>query len=195
LFRQKKGTAPKKPITAALRKTFICGHMWHSFLETILQEMGFVQPDKVEVERTITLMRQATEFTCRGTIDLLDVEIPERGAWLVDIKTMNKGEFEAGANKLTFKKWLAQVSCYMDWMDRDQAMILAVCKDSPHQMREYIIEKDKEMLEGIYNRWVYTQMCLTDDTLPNDVYQPDPLLLNPGDSVLDAVIADENRDS
>jgi hypothetical protein len=119
----------------------------------------------------------------------VDVNIPGQGLWLVDIKTMNKTEFEQGASELTLKKWNAQVSCYMDWLGVEKAFILAVCKDSPHNFREYQIQKDEKLLGEIYGRWIYTQECLDNDIEPEDDYIPDPLLLNRGDSVLDEVIS------
>jgi hypothetical protein len=70
----------------------------------------------------------------------------------VDIKTMNKVEFGQGASEHTMLKWKAQVSCYMDWLDTEKAFILAVCKDSPHEFREYQIQKDVPLLEEIYGR-------------------------------------------
>jgi hypothetical protein len=105
---------------------------------------------------------------------------------------MNKTEFEQGANEWTLMKWRAQVSCYMDWFDADKAMILAVCKDSPHQMREYQIQKDGNLLTEIYDRWGYVAACLRENKEPEKayIYEPaSPLLLNPGDSVSDVQLA------
>lgn len=40
----------------------------------------------------------------------------------------------------------------MDWLHTDKAFILAVCKDSPHDFREYQIVKDDKLLGEIYER-------------------------------------------
>ncbi len=80
----------------------------------------------------------------------------------------------------------------MDWFDTDKAFVLAICKDSPHQMHEYQIVKDVPLLQDIYERWSYVKWCLDNDEEPTDgEYHVDPLLLNPGDSVYDAVIAEK----
>lgn len=188
LYLDIKGIATRVKPSAALNRTFHCGHLWHGYLENVLISMRFVQPENVEKRLVVEREGLNGPFIAAGTADLVDVRIPNKGNWLVDIKTMNKGEFEAGANKYTYMKWEAQVNCYMDWLGVDQAIILAVCKDSPHNMREYKIERSPELLAGIYERWSYTAKCLKEDKLPEDDWQPeDPLLLNPGDSVLDLI--------
>lgn len=186
LYLKKKKMDERIRPSAALTKTFACGHMWHGYIENIIEDMGLVQHSNIERYVTTILDGPYGPFTGAGTGDLVGVQIPNKGEWLVDIKTMKKDEFEAGAHAMTYKKWVAQVSCYMDWFELDQAMVLAVCKDSPHQFREYHILKDQNVLDEIYDRWSYTWMCLATNQMPEDKYIPeDPLLLNPGDSVLD----------
>lgn len=151
--------APRK-IGASLRKTFDCGHMWHGYVGAVLVEMGFVKEENVE-QRV-----KSPKVKGSGTADLVDVEIPGNGTWLVDMKTMNSSEFNRGANPNTFKKWEAQVNCYMDWVGAERAMILAIQKDSPHNFREYVIEKKPDLLEEIYARWALVEEALAAGTPP-----------------------------
>lgn len=191
LYLQKTGVETHAKPGAALRKTFDCGHLWHMYLQGVMQEMGFLTLENTEKRLVTTLEGPYGPFTAAGTADCVDVAIPQKGLWLVDIKTMRKDEFESGANKYTYMKWEAQVNCYMDWTGADQAMILAISKDSPHTMREYKIQKRPELLEQIYERWSYTAKCLEEKTLPDEGWEPeDPALLNPGDSVTDVVVAE-----
>lgn len=192
LFLQKKGLIVSSPISPALRRTFDCGHMWHGYLQAILENMGLVAPQNIERYVTHQIQTQWGSVIGAGTGDLVDVNIPGHGSWLVDIKTMNKVEFEQGANEWTLMKWRAQVSCYMDWFNADRAMILAVSKDSPHMMREYQIQKETNLLDEIYDRWGYVAACLRENKEPEKSYAyvpASPLLLNPGDSVTDASLA------
>lgn len=190
LWRYRKGQLPSRPISAALRRTFDCGHMWHGYIQAMLLEMGFVMPENVERTVTHTFEGSYGPATARGTIDLFDVAIPgQHTPWLIDIKTMSKPEFESGPREQTWLKWEAQVNCYMDWMNVDEAMILAVCKDSPHDFREYKVQRNPELVQEIYDRWSYVEYCLREKITPDDSYEVDPLLLNPGDSVLDAEVA------
>jgi hypothetical protein len=192
LYKQLKGQLIYIKPSPALRRTFDVGHFWHGYLQAMLLEMGFVTKENIErhIEHKITTKRGFCVGS--GTADLVDVEIPGHGKWLVDIKSMNKPEFEAGVNEFTMRKWQAQVSCYMDWLGADKAFILAVSKDSPHAMHEYQVIKDVALLDEIYDRWSYVAQCMRTQTEPDDEnYKVNPLLLNPGDSVLDVEIANE----
>lgn len=191
LWLAKRGLLIPTPISPALRRTFDCGHMWHGYLQSILIDMGYVTPDNVERYVVHEVTTNRGHCVAAGTGDLVNVEIPGQGTWLVDIKTMNKPEFEQGASEYTMKKWKAQVSCYMDWFNADKAMIFAICKDSPHEMREYQILKDQPLLNEIYDRWCYVQNCIDYNVEPDNDYEVDPLLLNPGDSVYDVVVAEK----
>lgn len=194
LWLSKQGRLIARPISPALRRTFDCGHMWHGYLQSILIDMEFVEPENVERHIEHKIITKRGGCIGAGTGDLIDVKIPGHGSWLVDIKTMNKPEFEQGANQFTMKKWIAQVSCYMDWFGADRAMILAICKDSPHDMREYQIVKDQVLLDEIYDRWSYVAQCLRVGMEPDGSYEykVDPILLNPGDSVLDVQVAEKS---
>jgi len=145
--------------------------MWHNYLEAILVDMGFVRQDHVELYTQHKVKHERGDFTAAGTGDCVDVSIPGHGQWLVDIKTMNKKQFEQGPEEYMFRKWEAQVNCYGDWFGLDKMMILAVCKDSPHEFREYIIQKKPQVLEDIYDRWAYVAQCLRDGIEPNDDYR------------------------
>ncbi len=191
LWKKRQGLLMSKPVNAALQRTFDCGHMWHGYIQNILIDMGFVLPENVEKQLTHTVLSTPEfEVIGRGTADLVDVAIPGHGDWLVDIKTMNKVEFERGADQFTLLKWKAQVSCYMDWLGVEKAFILAISKDSPHAMREYQIVKDEKLLSEIYERWAYTEFCLAKgiepDDRPDDI---DPKLKNRGDSIMDEELA------
>jgi hypothetical protein len=192
LYLDIKGWTSKIKPSAALNRTFHCGHLWHGYLENVLISMGYVKPSNVELKLKVERTGSHGPFIGSGTADLVDVQIPNKGSWLVDIKTMNKGEFEAGARKYTYMKWEAQVNCYMDWLGVDQAIILAVCKDSPHNMREYKIEKKPELLKEIYERWSYAAECIREDKMPEDNWQPeDPALLIPGDTISDFELVEQ----
>lgn len=167
LWQEKKGLILPEKITPSLRRTFDCGHMWHGYLQSILIEMGVVKPENVERHMKYVITTDQGSCIGSGTGDLVDVEIPGHGTWLVDIKTMNKVQFEQGADEFTMAKWQAQVNCYMDFFKADKAMVLAICKDSPHAMREYQIAPNDVLLQEIYDRWIYVENCLREGVEPD----------------------------
>jgi hypothetical protein len=160
LYREKKGLDPIWRPSALLRRTYDCGHMWHGYLQNILVDMGFVRPENVERYVVKTVHTKRGLCTCAGTGDLVDVQIPGHGSWLVDIKTMTKETFGQGLDAYMLAKYTAQVNLYMDWFDQDQAMILAVSKDSPHEMKEIIIPKNQALIDEIYDKWCFVSQCL-----------------------------------
>lgn len=158
---------PAQPISASLQMTFACGHLWHGYLGSVLVDMGFVAPENVERHTVKSISNESDCLvTGSGTIDLLDVEIPGHGTWLVDMKTVNKREFEAGIMEFTLKKWQAQVNCYGDWAGREKMMVLAIEKDSPHRMLEVQIMRDENLLSDIYDRWIYTEHHIQEGSPP-----------------------------
>jgi hypothetical protein len=166
LYLSKMGLIIPRSISPALRRTFDCGHMWHGYIQNILIDMGLVTPENVENHTVYKIERDSGYAMGSGTGDLVNVEIPGHGTWLVDIKTMNKVEFEQGASENNLAKWTAQVNCYGDWFGLEKMMILAICKDSPHNFREYIIERDDTLLEEIYEKWIYVTHCIDEGTEP-----------------------------
>lgn len=162
LYLQKTGQQERSSIGHPMRRVFDCGHFWHGYYQNILVDMGFVLPENVE--RPITVVRPQ-KWVGKGTIDLLDVDIPGHGKYLVDLKTMNDVEFDDGPSDRTWKKWEAQVNCYMDWTGRRDAFILAVRKGGTkqagsrpqHDLKEYTVEYKPELLEEIYGRWEQAQ--------------------------------------
>lgn len=173
LYLDKTGQLKRSPISASLRKTFDVGHMWHRYLQNILVEMGFVRASNVErpLQQFLwetTVPEGLRSFYGKGTADLVDVNIPGHGEWLVDIKTMGKENFQNPPENI-MKKYFAQVNLYGDWLKTDKMLILAVCKDSPHDFREWIVPRDEGILEDIYARWRFVSECIAKRIRPSEV--------------------------
>lgn len=167
LYNDRMGFGKHEAISPTLRRTFDCGHMWHGYLQNILVDIGLVTQENVERHIVKEIVTGNGMAIGSGTGDLVDVTIPGHGQWLVDLKTMNKPEFEAGATQHTLEKWTAQVNCYGDWFGFEKMMVLAICKDSPHNMREYTILRDDALLAGIYDKWTYVASCMDRGEAPD----------------------------
>lgn len=168
LYKEKTGQIKRRPISASLRRTFDAGHMWHGYIQNILIDMGFVSSENVERELCHPIETRYGKAIGKGTADLVDVHIPGSGYWLVDIKTMNHVQFGAPDEEM-MAKYFAQVNCYADWLDTDKMMILAVNKDSPHDFREFIVQKDDATLTQIYERWTLAQYCIDNNVDPTQI--------------------------
>jgi hypothetical protein len=150
--------------SASTKKTFDTGHFWHGYIQAALVEMGFVAPENVERKFLWPLpdlpvygfetVSRTTPLRVSGTVDLLDVEIPGKGTWLVDIKTTASHTFLDLEKTGLYPKYVAQVNVYADRAERNNALILVVEKDSPHRFREIQIQRDSTLLAEIYERWL-----------------------------------------
>jgi hypothetical protein len=161
------GKLKSSSISPTLRRTFDVGHFWHQYLQAMILDMGMVKEENIEIRHQTTIHTPLADFETSGRLDLKDVEIPGSDSWLIDIKSMRKQEFEAGPNPRTLTSWKAQINIYGDWAKTDRLMVLAVCKDSPHELREFIIEPDTKLVEEIYNKWAIVKHCLDTGITPD----------------------------
>lgn len=111
LYMEKTGQVKRERPGYALRRIFDVGHMWHGYIQEIVKAMGFVEPHNVEKLVTFDYKMNGVSWMGKGSIDLFDVSIPNRGNYIVDIKTMNDEEFDNGPKEDTLKKWEAQLNC------------------------------------------------------------------------------------
>lgn len=156
LYKRLTGKESKR-ISAGLRRVFDCGHFWHAYYQNIIVDMGYA--DIENVERTYTYEHESG-WTGKGTVDLI-ADFPQKGTFIVDMKTMNDVEFDTGPFPQTLAKWTAQLNCYMHWTGIDQAFILAIRKGGTsgkgglpaHDIREISIEYDNALIEQIYSKW------------------------------------------
>lgn len=157
--------AKREHLGAAMRKVFDTGHFWHGYIQHALVDMGFLDPEGVEQKLTF----DGGGFTARGTGDCVGVRIPGHGEWLIDIKTQRKDDFDRGFGSDMWAKYEAQVNIYGDWFKFDKMMILAVCKDSPHDFREYIVTPKPQLVDEIYLRWTFAQEMLDSGLSPDEL--------------------------
>lgn len=160
LFKKVTGQLIEEKISAQTRRTFDCGTMWHEYLGQILMDMKFIEPEGVEKYHIQKIETEYGVAYGSGMGDLVGVKIPGHGDWLVDMKTMKKADFEGEVSKYLWDKYVAQINLYGDWFGYDRLMILGIEKDSPHRLREWIVQPDKELVQAVYNKWTYVMNCV-----------------------------------
>lgn len=184
-FATRVGDLEREPIDGALHRIFHVGHMYHGWLQWVLVEgLGFSQWENIEREhrmshgkvfsndvdwRTdpeIEALRQAGSWWARGQADVAHCDIPGHGDYLIDIKTVNSFQFTTGLPEDRKAKYELQTQLYMDWHDVDHALILLAQKDSPHDFKEIVFERDPEVAAAIYERWDALAAALAEGTPP-----------------------------
>lgn len=165
-------TTESNGISGGLRKAFQVGHFWHAYIQWIVVErLGFATWDDVEV-RGETRWSEGPYGWATGSADIAPCRIPGVGDYLVDIKTMRASDFkQQGLPSWCAEKYECQVNVYMDWFDLDEALILCVSKDSPHEFKEFTFKRNPQLVDAIYQKWALAGDCIRSGTVPDETYE------------------------
>jgi hypothetical protein len=154
------------------------GHFWHQFLQHIMVHYDMVSADAIE------------RSGMRGWGDLLPFDVrrdydykpfhagvgsADVAPWthkgndyIVDFKTMSSRSFQAVTLPSGFAaKYECQMNVYMDFFDYDRALIVAVNKDTPHNMKEFEFRRNQPLIDVIYDKWKFVADCLQDKKRPD----------------------------
>lgn len=166
-------------ISPSLRKSFLVGHYWHQLLQyIILNKLEFCEPEDIERRGSRVWGSQSYLNLDEGFLtgdpfnwvagagDVVPLILPKDWEGVLDIKTMSARSF--GLSTVPFAdKYECQVNIYMDIFDQEQAMILGVCKDTPHDFKEILWERNQPLIDTIYDKWYYVSECLAMGVAPS----------------------------
>lgn len=160
------GTAEKKEWGVAMLKTFMVGHFWHQLLQKAVLDIGFAEPRAIERQgykawgcENDSAPRPFHWATGAG--DIAPCSIPGAGDYVVDFKTMSAHQFKSnGIPEWAADKYEAQINIYMDFFDLEKGLILAICKDTPHEFKEFEFIRNQPLIDGIYEKWEFVSECL-----------------------------------
>jgi hypothetical protein len=167
-------------LSASTRKAFLVGHFWHQILQHIIcQELHWCKQEDIERHSVYDwspvqpynglngLPRRKPFHYVSGSGDIAPCVAPD---WtgLVDIKTMGSRAFKLsslptdtyGDSYSTAEKYECQINIYMELFDLDSAIILAVNKDSPHDLKEYMFNRNQDLMDTIFEKWKFVSKCL-----------------------------------
>lgn len=150
------GDGVDKKNTYESYKNFMIGHMYHGLFQHIfVEELGFATWDDIEKEHDYHFETEAgNPYRVRGFIDIAHCVIPNVGERLVDIKTVNARLFaQDSLPAKTMAKYEAQVKLYLSFEGMDEAIILAIEKDSPHKFKEFRVQADPAFVDETLERW------------------------------------------
>lgn len=151
------------------QKTFMVGHMYHSLMQWIIVEgLGFATWGDIEKEGDYHFETAAgNPYRVRGFMDVARCIVPNRGEYLVDIKTMNARIYAQNDLPVTtMEKYSAQVKLYLEFEDLPEAIILCVEKDSPHRYKEVLIQRDPDFVDQTMARWEDVADALAQGRVP-----------------------------
>lgn len=189
LYGRTRKEIPGQKFSAAQNKTFCVGHMYHGLLQWVLVEgLGFSGWEHIEheVRRTVdgeelpltgpgewqdepalVAAKERGTWWMRGSADVSSCVIPDQGDYLVDVKTARSYSFgQVGVDDKYWAKYEAQAQMYMDWHQKDAAIVLYQNKDGPHDFKERIIKRDPSFAEAVYERWAVVAEALANGVPP-----------------------------
>jgi hypothetical protein len=186
LYHKAKGIGPVKD-WSHLSKAFMVGHFWHAWLQHIcLDRLQVCESWAIErrgIKGWGTMGTKEAEVRyfphfkdpilwkpfhyATGSGDLAPASIPGHGDYVVDFKTMGTHDFKRqGVPDWCSDKYECQINVYMDFFDVDKAIILAILKDSPHDMKEFEYVRNQPLIDAIYQKWELVSACLDEGIEP-----------------------------
>jgi hypothetical protein len=182
LWLKAKGMSEPWHITGQLRKSFMVGHYWHQLLQHLVVEVLEMAPaDAVEASAAKGWGKKVRHYyggsgdgvelwrPYRWVHGSADIAPFEKGNWkgLIDFKTMSSQQFkQAQVPEWAANKYLCQMNIYMDLFDLDNALIIGINKDAPHDFKEIEYKRDQPLIDAIYAKWHYVGELLDADTEP-----------------------------
>lgn len=162
------GYLEDRKTTNTQQKIFAVGHFWHQLLQHAAVEKGIAQPDAIE-RRGLRGWgpKPGSDITEWGHVAAMpwcyatgsgDIAPCVTDSWtgVLDFKTMSGAQFRSPTIPAwAAGKYEAQINIYMDFFDCDSGIILSVCKDTPHDMREFKFERNQNLIDAIYEKWRY----------------------------------------
>jgi hypothetical protein len=169
------GTHEKKKWDVGMLKTFLVGHFWHQLLQKAVVDLELAKPEAIE-RRGLKVWGfdpdlEPTAFHwATGQGDVAPCSLPGAGDYVVDFKTMSAHQFKtSGIPDWAAHKYEAQINVYMDFFDLDSGLILAICKDTPHEFKEFEFERNQSLIDGIYDKWQFVSECLAAGEAPSEL--------------------------
>lgn len=168
------GTAVKKDWGVTMLKTFMVGHFWHQLLQKAVLDLGFAEPDAIErIGKRGWAWEDPNRYTPKpyhwatGQGDVAPCSVPGYGDYVVDFKTMSAHQYKTeGLPDWAAAKYEAQINIYMDFFDLDKGLIVAICKDTPHEFKEFEFERNQDLIDAVYNKWEFVSECLDEGIAP-----------------------------
>lgn len=186
---------PREKFPVALMKTFMVGHFWHQLLQKAVLDLGFCEESAIERKGIrVWDTYEATDLPSEIVIDSVTGEsitkpqtfprayhwatgagdvapcsVPEYGDCIIDFKTMSSHQFKGqGVPAWAANKYEAQINIYMDFFEQERGMILAINKDTPHDMKEFRYERNQPLIDAIYEKWEFVAACVAAGVPPDE---------------------------
>lgn len=193
LYDKATGALVKEPFGLGLMKTFMVGHFWHALLQKAVVDLELAEPSAIErqginvweyidsdddeiiVDATSGIVATQKQkipkpyHWATGAGDVAPCVIPKFGEYIVDFKTMSSYQYKSNdIPAWAADKYEAQINIYMDFFDQEQALIVAINKDTPHDFKEFEFERNQPLIDAIYEKFRFVSHCIDEGIRPTE---------------------------
>lgn len=182
-----------EPHTDKINKKYgMVGHFWHQYLQHILvTRTDLAEPYAIErrairtwpngssplyqnrIEVVNDKIVEAPFHYATGAADVAPCVIPKYGEYVVDFKTMSSQIYrQVTLPEFFATKYECQINIYMDFFGLEKGLIVAVNKDTPHDMKEFEYRRNDELVAAIYDKWKFVSESILHDDPPGEIDDP-----------------------
>lgn len=144
--------------------TLAMGSALHGVLQTQMEMCGLVTKENIEVEYV------NHKHHVRGRIDWV-TDHPNGDKIVVEMKTRASHMF--ARQKEMEPSWIAQLNLGLDAMDMDLGVLLMVESGYPYRMTEFRVKRDRQLLDGIYEKFDRVREAVAKSQIPQYCCPPD----------------------
>lgn len=149
-----------------MNKTFQVGHFWHQYLQEVALRAELCSKDAIERRGERRWGEGAYKYVT-GSGDIAPCVLPSGKELLVDFKTMSSHAFRGNDPPMwAIDKWECQTNVYMDFFDLDEAIIVGINKDGPHDMKEFRYFRNQPLIDALYEKWRLVSQCIDESIEP-----------------------------
>lgn len=139
--------------------TLAMGSALHGIIQTQFQMAGLLSgPQDCEVEYVID------EHRVRGRADFV-IRHPDGNTYVGEIKTQNSRSFTL-QNEIK-PEWDAQISMALHGLGHPTAILLVLESGFPYRMKEFVVDRNDELLSEIFAKFDYVRECIANNTPPD----------------------------
>jgi hypothetical protein len=146
---------PRKRFNFAGAMAVAAGTAMHSIIQTKLDMIDMLKEPEWEYVDD--------DHMVRGRIDGVFIH-PEEGEYVFEYKTQSSRGF--GREQEPKWGWVNQTNIGMHYKGLDRAVVLVQELGYPFSTKEFHIEKDQDLLDGIFGKFDYVRECIQRDTPP-----------------------------
>ncbi|MFP4045690.1 MAG: CRISPR-associated protein Cas4 [Candidatus Aenigmatarchaeota archaeon] len=144
---------PKEPLEPVVRRKFERGDQIHQGLVSVLYSLGLATASEIEIP---------DDSLFHGRADAI-VSVDGEN-YVVEIKSASPYSFKKADEPK--ESWHRQLQLYLHYFGMEKGIILVECKGT-QKLKEFVVERDEELIEKILKNFKELQEKVKNDVIPS----------------------------